>query len=55
MESSAKGVHGVLRQSFLPGYDRVREEARGGSLPGQPLQIPMSIVRGFIRPPLLAA
>ena len=49
MEASAKGVHGALRSEVLRGYKQVREPAQGGSLPGQPLQVPMSIVRGFVR------
>ncbi|CAE7809940.1 unnamed protein product [Symbiodinium sp. CCMP2592] len=49
MESSAKGVHGALRSAVIGGYKRIREEAQGGSLPGQPLQVAMAVVRGYVR------
>ena len=49
LESGVKGVARAMRKELLSGYYRIQQQAQGGSVPGQPLQLAMAHVRGLVR------
>ncbi|CAE7865484.1 unnamed protein product [Symbiodinium microadriaticum] len=49
MEAAAKGVGRALRPALLKGYRQLKHSGQGGSVPKEPLQWAMALIRGFAR------
>ncbi|CAE7453145.1 unnamed protein product, partial [Symbiodinium microadriaticum] len=49
MEAAAKGVGRALRPALLSGYQQLKQPGQGGSMPKEPLQWAMALIRGFTR------